>query len=150
MEDANIYQGNISQSCPFLFPSSRAALVTQSCFSKTVPFRVSSYSRSEQDQAQSSQCVTLAMKPDSGLRENEFKSRMNYSPHWNNRGVSVISLIPATCSGQPNALAPPACFLPDSASFHQHPESFPLPLSAYSRAKHGNSYLLVAIINRLF
>lgn len=59
-----------------------------------------------QDQVLSSQCVTPAMKLDSDLRENECKSRINYSPHWSNRGVSAISRTPATHSVQPNDTAP--------------------------------------------
>lgn len=46
------------------------------------------------------------MKPDSDLREYECKSRINYSPHWSNRGASAISLTPAMCFVQPNAMAP--------------------------------------------
>lgn len=121
MEDANIYQGNISLSCPFPSP------LLKSCTCDSEPFFKDSTIWGLQlkqicaDQVQSSKCVTLAMKPDSDLRQNEFKSRINYSPPWTNRAVSAISLIPATCSGQTNALAPPICFLPDSASFHQHP-----------------------------
>lgn len=72
------------------------------------------------------------MKSDSGLGENEFKSRIKYCLHWSDRGVSVTSLIPVMCSGHPNALEHPpvSCLtLLPSTSIQKHlcTESFPLP-----------------------
>lgn len=68
--------------------------------------------------------------------------------------MSVISLISATCSGQPNALAhlPVSCptlLPPTNIQEHLCAERFPLPPPAYSLAKHvpiSSYYQLIILI----
>ena len=94
-----------------------------------------------QHQVLSSQCVTPARKPDSDLRENECKSRINYSPHWSNRGASVISptpttLCPAQCHGTHLPVPCLTLLPPTNIQENPRPESFPLRPPAYYLAKH--------------
>ena len=138
---------------PFLLSSPRPVLLTQSCFSRTAPFRISTWRRTAQDQVPGRQHVTPATKPDSDPGKNKCKPRINYSPHWGNRGASVTSPAPATRPIQPNATAsiclPPAwlrVLLPPSmktcaqkASLCDHPPS-----------TSQSTYLLAAVTNRLF
>lgn len=87
--------------------------------------------------------------------------KMNLSLEWTTPLTGITEVWVSSAWSLPHALASPmpwhhppvSCLtLLPSTNIQEHlcTESFPLPLPAYSRAKHGNSYLLVAIINRLF
>lgn len=89
-----------------------------------------------QDQVLCSQCVTQAMKPDSDLRENEYKPRVNYSPDLSS-------------SVQPNMTAP--TYLPPLPPTNTQENLYQkASLCHHLPGAEQSMYLLAALTNRLF